>query len=312
MEPRSYFDYARLSAQRPNIAAAAARLTMQTQVSPATPASGVSAPPHGGENRRSHWFRDPRRMRLISLEVLGTAAFMLVYFAVRGMRPEAIESSVQRSLHIIEFEQRLGIFHEITWQQAFLSNAMLMSMANFVYAWLHFPVMLVIALWLVVRDVDRFRFVRNVLVVSALIGIFSYWVLPAAPPRLMELHGYDFGFVDTVHGTASNVNYFQPGPFVNDYAAIPSFHFAWIALSSAAIWTTCTNRWVRVGAIAMSVVMWWAVTVTGNHYFFDMIMGGVVVALSWLVVSALQQRTPAGWLRHILGHPPDRLESRTA
>jgi hypothetical protein len=37
----------------------------------------------------------------------------------------------------------------------------------------------------------------------------------------------------------------------------------------------------------MSVVMWWAVTVTGNHYFFDMVMGGVVVILSWMFVRAM-------------------------
>jgi hypothetical protein len=37
----------------------------------------------------------------------------------------------------------------------------------------------------------------------------------------------------------------------------------------------------------MSVVMWWAVTVTGNHYFFDMIMGGVVVVLSWMFVAGV-------------------------
>ena len=30
-----------------------------------------------------------------------------------------------------------------------------------------------------------------------------------------------------------------------------------------------------------------AVTVTGNHYFFDMVMGGVVVVLSWMYVAAM-------------------------
>jgi hypothetical protein len=251
---------------------------------------------------RGMW--DPGRWRVISLEMLGTVAFVLFYFLLRGSRPEDLENSVQRSLHIINFEQRIGIFHEITWQQFFINNAVLMETANFVYAWLHFPVMLVIAIWLVFRDVERFRFVRNVLVVSAMIGVVSYWLLPTAPPRLMELHGYDFGFVDTVHGTASNVSYFQPGPFVNDYAAVPSFHFAWIALSSAAIWITTQNRWARTGAIAMSVVMWWAVTVTGNHYFFDMIMGGVVVWVSWMIVRALQHRAPPGRWRTLLGQPP--------
>lgn len=237
-------------------------------------------------------YRDRRRMGIVALEILGTAAFMAIYFAARGLRPEAVEDSVARSLQIVRFEQQIGIFHEVTWQQAFLSNGFLMWAANFIYAWLHYPVMALIAIWLVIKDRERFRFVRNVLIVSALIGVASYWILPAAPPRLMELHGYDFGFVDTVHGAASNVNYFQPGPFVNDYAAVPSFHFGWIALCSAAIWVNTPNRWVRTGAVAMSAVMWWAVVVTGNHYFFDMAMGGVVVLFSWLLVSALSRTEP--------------------
>lgn len=236
------------------------------------------------------WYRDRRRWRLIGLEILGTAAFMALYFAARGLRPDSVDDSVARSLQIIRFEQQLGIFQEVTWQQVFISNGAIMYVANLVYAWLHYPVMLVIALWLVVKDPVRFRFIRNVLVVSALIGIASYWILPAAPPRLMEIHGYDFGFIDTVHGSGSTVNYFQPGPFVNDYAAVPSFHFGWIALSSAAIWVNTSSRWIRAGAVAMSLVMWWAVTVTGNHYFFDMAMGGVVVLFSWLLVSAMQRR----------------------
>ena len=236
-------------------------------------------------------YRDRRRMGVVAREILGTAAFMVVYFAARGLRPEAIEDSVARSLQIIRFEQQMGIFHEVAWQQSFLSNSFLLTTANFIYAWLHYPVMAVIAVWLVIKNPERFRFIRNVLIVSALIGIASYWLLPAAPPRLMEIHGFDFGFVDTVHGGASNVNYFQPGPFVNDYAAVPSFHFGWIALCSAAIWANTQSRWVKAGAVAMSLLMWWAVVVTGNHYFFDMAMGGVVVLFSWLLVSALK-RTP--------------------
>ena len=105
----------------------------------------------------------------------------------------------------------------------------------------------------------------------------------------MEIHGYDFGFVDTVHNAASGVSYFQPGPFVNDYAAVPSFHFGWIALMSAAIWANTRRKSIRTAAVLMSAAMWWAVTVTGNHYFFDMIMGGVVVAVSWFLVSWLHQ-----------------------
>lgn len=212
---------------------------------------------------------------------------MVVYFFLRGIRPDTPDSSVSRSLALIRFERRLGVFQEVRWQSTFLHYDWAMDIANWVYAWGHYPVMLLIATWLVFKDPVRFRFVRNVLLVSAVIGVISYWLIPAAPPRLMESYGYDYGFIDTVHGAASGVSYFQPGPFVNDYAALPSFHFGWILLSSMAIWANTENRALRAAAVAMSALMWWAVTVTGNHYFFDMALGGVVVIISWLFVRAM-------------------------
>lgn len=227
------------------------------------------------------------RVRVAVLEIASTAAIMAVYFFLRGIRPDNVESSVSRSLTLIRFESRLGLFQEVRWQAAFVDHSWAMQIANVIYAWGHYPVMLVIAVWLVLKDPVRFRFIRNVLLVSAVLGVATYWLYPAAPPRLMESYGYDFGFIDTVHGATSNVNYFQPGPFVNDYAALPSFHFGWILLSSMAVWTNTTNPWTRGAAVSMSVIMWWAVTVTGNHYFFDMVMGAVVVVLSWMFVRAL-------------------------
>jgi hypothetical protein len=239
------------------------------------------------QQRSTPWYADRRRWMVVTGEISFTVAILSIYFLLRGMRPDDIEGSVSRSLQIIRFEQQLGIFQEAMWQNTFLGYGTLMTIANAIYAWGHFPVLAAIAFWLVFKDPGQFRFVRNVMLVSAVIGIFSYWVLPAAPPRLMELHGYDFGFVDTVHGATSNVAYPQPAAFVNHYAAVPSFHFGWIALASAAIWVNTRSPWIRAGAVMMSVVMWWAVTVTGNHFFFDMFFGGVVIALSWLLVAWL-------------------------
>ena len=243
------------------------------------------------------------RWRLASREVAITAGIMVVYFLIRGIRPEATDQSVARSLALIRFEQRADLFWEVRLQQLFIGWDFLMHIANLVYAWGHYPVMLAIAVWLAFKDPVRFRFIRNVLLVSAFAGLVTYWLLPAAPPRLMELHGYDFGFIDTVHSAASNVHYFQPGPFVNDYAALPSFHFGWIALSSAAIWSNSRNRLVRAGAVAMSVVMWWAITVTGNHYFFDMIFGGLVVTFSWLIVASLPNGSFVDAYRRLRSRP---------
>ncbi|MFN0095766.1 MAG: phosphatase PAP2 family protein, partial [Dehalococcoidia bacterium] len=53
---------------------------------------------------------------------------------------------------------------------------------------------------------------------------------------------------------------------------------------------------IRLTAVAMSVVMWWAIVVTGNHYFFDMLMGGAVVGFAWTLVWTLGRYRVAQWL----------------
>lgn len=244
---------------------------------------------------RAYLHLDGRALAIAGAELALTLAFLGVYFLLRGMRPPAIDEAVRRSLEVVRFEQRLGVFYEPVWQAAVLDRELLLTAANFIYAWLHFPVLGVVGVWLLLRDVGSFRFVRNVMVVSGLFGLAAYWLLPAAPPRLLELYGYDFGFVDTVHGAASNAHYFQPGPFVNDFAALPSFHFGWIALASAAIWKASRNRVLRGLAVALSLAMWWAVVVTGNHFFFDMVFGGVVVAGSWVLVAWASRRPWHAW-----------------
>ena len=239
-------------------------------------------------DRPRPWYLDVNRLGIATVEMLGTIAALFVYFFVRGGRPDDIESSLTRGLQIVDLEKRLGIFTEVHWQEVFLQYDLLMAIANQVYAWGHYPVLAAIGTWLAIKNPSRFRFVRNVMLLSGVVGIAAYWLLPTAPPRLIHLSGIDFGFVDTVHGSA-DVVYMQPAPFVNDFAALPSFHFGWIALASAAIWVNTSNPFLRALAVAMSVVMWWAIVVTGNHFFFDMVAGGLVVAVCWVAVAYLDR-----------------------
>ena len=234
------------------------------------------------------WYLDTHRLAVAAVEMLGTLAVLFLYFFIRGGRPDDIEAALGRGLQIINLERQIGIFAEVHWQELFLQYELLMDIANQTYAWGHYPVLAGIGIWLAIKNPSRFRFVRNVMLLSAAIGIVAYWLLPTAPPRLIHLSGIDFGFVDTVHGSA-DVVYMQPAPFVNDFAAMPSFHFGWIALASAAIWVNTRNLILRAIAVAMSIVMWWAIVVTGNHFFFDMIVGGFVVAACWMAVAYLDR-----------------------
>ena len=228
------------------------------------------------------------------------AGVMLAYFVLRGAVPGRIDDAVGLSLKLIRIEKAVGLFREQQLQELTLRSDLLRSVANFLYAFLHFPALICAGLWAWWRDRPRFRQVRNTLYVSMVIGLVMYYVLPAAPPRLMALHGHDFGFVDTVFSGNGVQTYPQWSPFRNEYAAIPSFHFGWMALASAAFWTTSRSPWIRSGAIALTVVMTWASAATANHFFIDMALGGLVVWLSWLIAARITPRAPAAAANRVL------------
>jgi hypothetical protein len=213
-----------------------------------------------------------------------------VYFLLRGAAPDRLDVSVRVTNHLIHFERRMGIFWEPAIQEWSIRSHATKEFANFVYAYLHFPVLALAGGWLWFRNRESFLFMRNVMFISMLIGLVFYYAVPAAPPRLMAAHGYELGFIDTVFGGDTAVNYAQPSLILNEYAAIPSFHFGWIAMASAAIWVNTESRALRTVAILLTVVMTWAIVASANHLFIDMALGGAVVAFSWWAANRFEAR----------------------
>ena len=153
--------------------------------------------------------------------------------------------------------------------------------------------MLTVGLWLWFKRRHEFIHMRNVMFISMAFGLVFYYLLPAAPPRLLEANGYDLGFVDTVFGGNTSVAYAQPAYLLNEYAAIPSFHFGWIALASAVMWNNSANPVVRAAAVLLSLVMSWAIVASANHFFIDMVLGGLVI-LRFLVHRPPRAQSPPG------------------
>lgn len=229
-----------------------------------------------------------------------------VYFLLRGLAPTRMDSSVALTNDLVAFEKATYTFWEPTIQEWSMKSHWVTELANFTYAYLHFPVLAAVGAWLWFRDRSRFTFLRNVMFISMVFGLFFYYAFPAAPPRLMELHGYDMGFTDTVFGGDTSVSYAQPSLIVNEYAAIPSFHFGWIALASAAIWTTTRNPFARTTAVGLTLLMTWAIVASANHLFIDMALGGLVIAASWWLAPRITKvRSYAGraGLARPLPHP---------
>ncbi len=222
---------------------------------------------------------------------VGTVVIIvLFYFLLRGIAGWNESFAVDVTKRLVELEKATGTFHEAWVQEISIRSHAVKEVANFVYAYAHFPVLVAVGVWLWFRQRSLFSFMRNVMYVSMVFGLAFYYFLPAAPPRLMELHGYDLGFVDTVFGGNTAVSYAQPSIILNEYAAIPSFHFGWIALASAALWVNSRNFWVRFLAVALSLVMSWAIVASANHFFIDMLMGGLIIAVSWYLARRIEQQ----------------------
>ena len=249
------------------------------------PAARAMAPvfPRGFSGRLA-WAPGFARDAAILLAVIG------IYFLLRGTVPERVDFAVALTDRLVAFERATYIYWEPQVQEVSIRYHAVQEVANFVYAYLHFPVLAVMAGWLWFRGRERFLFIRNVMFVSMVIGVVFYYALPAAPPRLMDLHGYSLGFTDTVFGGNTSVSYGQPSFVRNEYAAIPSFHFGWIAMASAAMWVNSASRVVRAAAVLLTVAMSWAIVATGNHLFIDMVLGGLVVWVAWLVARQIERR----------------------
>ena len=150
---------------------------------------------------------------------------IFVYFLLRAAAPGDEGLAVRVTLKLIRIEKWLHVFWEPEVQDFTLRWDWLKEVANYIYSYFHFPALAVMGVLLWFRDRAQFRLVRNTMFVSMVIGLAFYYLLPAAPPRLMALHGHDYGFRDTVFGGGTTVEYPTAPWFLNDYAAIPSFHF---------------------------------------------------------------------------------------
>lgn len=227
----------------------------------------------------------------------------LAYFAVRGMTEGAVARADRNASLVLRLERALHLDHEQGLQDLLLDHDAWVTLANWVYIWIHWPVIVVTLLWLLFAHRDDYRELRNAMFVSGAIGLLIFATFPVTPPRLVGLE-----YVDTVTERSVSYRVLQPPALVNKYAAIPSLHFGWNLLVG--------YMWFRVGrragwkgaAIVMPIAMGWAVVATGNHWVTD-VAAGAVVALTGLGIVRWRRtradRTPTSSAGHLTARAPD-------
>ena len=237
--------------------------------------------------------RPPREILQLLLDWLPIVAVLMVYDFTRGMADSlGIGVNVTPMIDFDRFvffgetptewlQERLydpGVVH--WWDVAFT----LVYTSYFIV-----PFAVAGALW--VRDRLAFLGYARRLVTLALAGVVTYIAFPAAPPWMAA----QTGLLDEVHRTTSEgwevigggtAGLFSKGQAsVNLVAAVPSLHAAFTALVAIFLWSRVRPR-LRPLLALYPLAMGLTLIATGEHYFFDVLLGwlyagAVMAAWSW-------------------------------
>ncbi|GAB2861903.1 phosphatase PAP2 family protein [Nocardioides pacificus] len=222
-------------------------------------------------------------------QTLAVVACIFTYFGVRGVTEGSHAVAVENAQEIVALERRLGIHVEAQLQEPFTTWHQLETLANWVYIWGHWPVIVATMVWLVWHHRPVFERLRDAMLISGLVGMVIFALYPVAPPRLAGL-----GMVDTITSSSQSYRVLQPPAFVNQYAAMPSLHTGWDLLVGMAIVSAATTTVLKVVGWLMPIMMAIAVVVTGNHYLLDAVAGIALVLLAHGAALALERRRQQG------------------
>lgn len=213
----------------------------------------------------------------------------LAYFGVRGLTEGNPATAHGNASRLLELERRLNIDVELAVQQLIAESEALLTMANWIYIWGHWPVIVVTLVWLYRTRRFEYLVLRNALFVSGAIGLIIFMIHPVAPPRLLPS-----GFVDTVTELSNSYRVLQPPSLVNKYAALPSLHVGWNLLIGIAIYRTGAGPAARVFGVVSPILMFAAVVLTGNHYLVDGLLGAAVALIGLAVARWLTPKLAFG------------------
>ena len=187
----------------------------------------------------------------------------------------------QNAFKIIDLEQQLGIFFESTIQQWLIDHAMgVVHIANEFYTIGYFPVLILCGVLLYRFEPDRFLIFKLTFMLGLGFALICFSVFPLAPPRMLP----EVGFVDTQQAFSSSLyNRKSILSFYNPYAAMPSLHFGWSLLVGIMAYSF-ERRILKILGILYPSFMALVIVTTGHHYFLDIVGGGVIIGLAYMLV----------------------------
>ncbi len=236
----------------------------------------------------------------------------MAYFGVRGLTEGNPAQANNNATRLLALERQLNIDIELSVHRAIAQSEFLMNVANWIYIWGHWPVVIATLVWLAVRHREEFFVLRDAMFISGAIGLVIFATWAVTPPRLQGP-----GFIDTVTIRSVSYRLLQPPALINKYAAVPSLHFGWNLLVGIAWARTARGLFFKAAAVLMPMAMAFAVVATANHWVADVIVGGIVALAGLALQSPVRRWFGALWESPLLyrlngrATPPDPVDDST-
>lgn len=248
---------------------------------PVAPTDEVEAP--ADDHRPLRWW----------CELLLALIFYGVYSFVRNTQGSALVSRAvaeANAFRVITVERFLGIYHELWLQQLFIGDQLWIVVWNLFYGTFHFVVTAAVLVFLFRRFPERYRVWRNALAVTTALALIGFAMYPLLPPRLLPS---SYGFIDSleVYGSLWSFDSGSMQVISNQYAAMPSLHFAWSLWSGLALFPVLRRSWTKVVALLYPVLTLMAIIITANHFLLDAIAGATALGLGWVLGRAMYRRS---------------------
>ncbi|MFJ2954134.1 phosphatase PAP2 family protein [Streptomyces sp. NPDC087270] len=235
------------------------------------------------------------------------AVVYALYSGARLLVRGDVSSAVQHGADILHFEQIVHIDPERWFNRLFTDHAFLGVPADFAYASLHYIVTPTVLVWLWRRRPTHYRMARTWLMLSTLIGLIGFTLMPTAPPRLLTGH---HGFIDTMAQYGSygwwGSEASAPrgmGDLTNQYAAMPSLHVGWSLWCGIMLFRYGRHWTVRTLGVIYPLMTAFVVMGTANHYLLDAAAGVLVMGIGFLLAKPALRMVDALYTRYGFGRP---------
>jgi membrane-associated phospholipid phosphatase len=223
-------------------------------------------------------------------ELLVVFLLLEVYDYVKSLEAVRMSASLHNGRDVLAIEQTLYMDVESAANHWLVNHHSISTLLVWWYQYSHISGTMAVLTCCYLWFPQIYRSARNSLLLTNVVGMLGFVLVPVMPPRLLP-HA---GFIDTV--AAAGFGSSHGGPVEPaQFAAMPSLHLAWALWVSIVLFAMLRGKAHRGLVFIYPVLTSVAVVATGNHYVLD-VVAGLALAMVACTVCGLRRharRVPA-------------------